>query len=119
MKILIIDDDETIIGLAKKLYDNHPEVVSVRCANTEEVMKVIGKHHPVDVIFLDHNFEDGGIGLDIVRGLKLQPKPPIIFSTSEEARDGDLHDQYASLGVEWVGKPREVMTEKINEFLER
>jgi len=114
MKILVVDDENFVIELTKRHFAGIDNVAAIRCFDTEDVLKAIGKEHP-DTIFLDHNFGDGGVGLQIARQLLAQPNPPTIFSISSDVVHGDLYEPYAKLGIMAVEKNE--VPKKIKELL--
>ena len=114
MKILVVDDENFVIELPKRHFTGIDNVAAIRCFDTEDVLKAIGKEHP-DTIFLDHNFGDGRVGLEIARQLLAQPNPPTIFSISSDVVHGDLYEPYAKLGIMAVEKNE--VPKKIKELL--
>ncbi len=113
-KLLVVDDDRTVLRLVQKAFNGAP--VEIFTATTPDAgMSLIREHHP-DVLLLDIMLpETSGIELAL-RIRELDSKLPIIFVTASD--DSDMAIEAMKLGAyEYLLKPLDV--NRIQELVER
>lgn len=88
-KILIVEDDNFLLGLeAKKLKDKGYEVLSA--ANATEAFKIVDSKEPIDLVLLDLMLPEVD-GFTILKKIRedenLRHVPVVIFSNLYEEKD--------------------------------
>ncbi len=101
-KFLLIDDNQAFVDLIKKAFLKDGNVMASMCLTVNEALEEISKHSP-DIIFLDHNLEQGGEGLKIADKVMSTNKEVKIYSTTSDF-SSDLLSEYEKRGIEHVVK---------------
>jgi len=95
-RVLIVDDDATILGLLKELVSMVPDVKVFTAASPEEAMKLaVGEN--IDIIFTDVHMP-GVTGLEMIQDfISLQKTPEVVVMTAFPS--GDIATKAMEVGA--------------------
>ncbi|MEK9129857.1 MAG: hypothetical protein AAB526_00420 [Patescibacteria group bacterium] len=114
-KILIIDDDESIIEVTKcaikHYFPNNSDIYIIQCINLNEAKKAIDEYEP-DVLFFDH-FLNGNVGFEILEYAREKGIKENYAITGNSSFD----QEYAERKVKKIGKV--FIIETIEEILKK
>jgi DNA-binding NarL/FixJ family response regulator len=97
----MIDDDESIIRMARGIFKKNPNFHIAECHSVSDALSQIEKIGP-DVILVDHSLSrGGGEGLEIVKEI-MSVKPDIEIHTTTNNMSAAL--QYRRLGIDHISK---------------
>ena len=101
-KILVIDDDESIIEvielIMKASFLCNSNIKIIKCCNLEEAKKAVDKYKP-DILFFDH-YLNGNVGFDLLEYAKSKEVKQFYSTTGDDF----LATQYEQMGINKVKK---------------
>lgn len=117
-KILIIEDDETLVKMYQKLLSSHGYQVAV--ANEAKSGLDIIKNQSFDLILLDLMLPGGMNGFDVLEEIKRNSNfknIPVLIMTNIESEEKTAHEIGANEYLIKINNPPEKILAKINRIL--
>ena len=87
LKILIIDDSESMRFIIQEILSNNDHEVLTACSG-EEGLLILKQHSDIDLILTDRRMPGGMLGEEVVRRAKLmRPELKIVLMSSDDPQE--------------------------------
>src|SRR3989338_5977371 len=103
-RVLFIDDDEVQLRMWRLMLKSTGDITSELCKKKEDAIAAIDREVEkagLDIIFLDHNLEDGAVGLEIAKYVQEKYPQIKIYSTTSDAK---VVPEYEKIKISHVRK---------------